>query len=645
MDKHASDRHEAAPSARSSLARVAGAAALFLLLSASAVQGAQNDAFVIVEPTSPATISFDGEGAASLTLVVLNNSDAPAMPIGSVLSAKSGQSIASSDLEANGYVAQVESSQIGPRSAGALTLRVQRSTTATDKFDAFLVVSASGLESATLRVTEVAAKGLADGRLQPTSVNILATRSVPTFLGAKDQWIYTTLENAPRGTVTLNSVAASAVPGNPTAVLPSDRGGRLTVLLVPHGASETTSEWEVRLGSGDGAGKYSGKLSLDSTNDKAPTIDVTVNVQDFILWPAIALSVGTWLAYQFSKLRDIRRPRALLRYHLARVGEGYADARARSCTSERDRKWLARTFHVDPKSGKVGFDATRDTVADHLYGSISTAADAGVLSKLEQSTRDLEELVGTWTKVCEAATTLDGKIRGDLVGTSTAFATARALLNRTNSFTTPAEATEFLKALNDQGAALEIVVKARGLYDLAKALWCRLTPSERGLNAKLSPDDVWSTRVRHLSTKDELVSEGVLGMLAALNQDLTAVVKAKGSELEGFAFDDGELTEIVEAAGQFDTAAELLAVEAMFPPVERRPAAALLDVVRTMDKWDFVISGAITSVVFLQGLYVDKNFGTEWHYLAAIMAALAGTLVISWKLLPWYRDYRLPKAS
>jgi hypothetical protein len=377
----------------------------------------------------------------------------------------------------------------------------------------------------------------------------------------------------------------------------------------------------------------------------APAVDVTVNVQDFILWPIFALALGTLLAYFVARRRDIDRPRGLLVFHLRRIGDLYAAARRGPCDGERDRGWLRETFHLN-RQGKVELDSRRQTIADQLYKAIRKAPDAGELAKVEQSIRDLEELVGTWEKMCAAAQGLEGRRRANLKIDPEAdvFAVASELLHRNSRFTSPSEALDFVKALNDQSAAIELLVKGHKLYVDAQELWSRLSREERRNNAKLDPDDFWSVTVRHLASKDELIGASISTELAAISRGLLAVLRARPDPRDEY-LSQARVERIDRDAISTDVEAEDGAILSLFPTVERRPAAALLGEVRTLDRFDFIVSAAITAVVFLQGLYVDKNFGTEWDYLAAVAAALAGTLVINWKLLPAYRDYRMPEAA
>jgi hypothetical protein len=631
---------------------------LYLLGQTGAVRaGFAGDALIVVKPASPAALDFDVTGLAILTVTVLNDSGRAVTPKAVMFDAKTGLTIASDGSKSPGpYSATAEVDDIGARSLGEVTVSVHRASDGgAGGLDGLLVISSPKLRSATLEVTAAeAGADLSMAHTVPTSATIIATRLLPSFFGAQDSWVYfppafvsnPRYASAPGFPFLIDGVAADKIVAEPWTYLSSDRGGRLRVSLLRPAEASPQPDWLMRLGPVDGAGKYAGKLSLDASVEKAPTIDLTVNVQDFILWPILALVGGIYLAYRMTKSRDTGRTQRSLVYQLARIGNSYAAARKGVCEGVRDGRWLALTFHLNDK-GEVEFDASRKTTADELYAKIRTLNDVGEVATIEQSLRDLEELVGLWEQMCAAAQGLESRVRSHrkLDPEAAVFKVARELLDRTSRFTKPNETVDFVKSLNDQSAAIEILVKARTLYDKASELWSRLTPAEQSANAKLNAEDFWSSSVRHLATKDELVSDSILQDLAEINRDLLAVIRQRPPQDADRGFFSYRLPAIASQVDEYNAKAEEDSVLSMLPSVERRPAAALLAEIRTLDRWEFAITGVVTSLVFLQAIYVDKNFGTGWNYLSAFLAALVGTLVINWKLLPWYRDYRLPKAA
>jgi hypothetical protein len=64
---------------------------------------------------------------------------------------------------------------------------------------------------------------------------------------------------------------------------------------------------------------------------------------------------------------------------------------------------------------------------------------------------------------------------------------------------------------------------------------------------------------------------------------------------------------------------------------------------RTFDIVDFGVSFVFGLATTFLVLYMDKNFGTGWQYLAAVATGFATTTVVL-QLLPWYRQYRIDPA-
>src|SRR5439155_24260736 len=132
---------------------------------------------------------------------------------------------------------------------------------------------------------------------QPSSVTMTATRCHPSFVVVVAEcWVGELIPPArpdhlalgwglPRYRLFVTPAPTGPLPKEIISFLSSDTGGRLRVVPTDFEIIGDRVEAIVRLGETDRAGKYSGKILLDAADEKAPSVDLTVNVQDLVLWP------------------------------------------------------------------------------------------------------------------------------------------------------------------------------------------------------------------------------------------------------------------------------------------------------------------------------------------------------------------------
>jgi hypothetical protein len=251
--------------------------------------------------------------------------------------------------------------------------------------------------------------------------------------------------------------------------------------------------------------------------------------------------------------------------------------------------------------------------------------------------KDIEafgSLVDSWAQDCKKAMILRDSVtkhRG-LWPDAELFAVADDILAPSKPFADADAAKAKGVALDEHARAVDQFVRAHGYYTEAKKLWGRLEPGQREALADANPDVYWRDVVARLRSLPELQEERVLVELRSRLRRFRIALAAPP---------EADTERAIEAVRAEDVVgADVAATGATVRRATKWPEAdALKSFMRRIDVLDFLLATVATTAVFTATLYVDKNFGTAWQYLAALVAGISGQLAINWQLLPWFRSY------
>lgn len=626
-----------------------GVAALLAAVLSGTATGQSGPDLAIVTPTSPAALDFQitpgGQPSARLTLGVANATSAPVAITIHLRDTTSAADVALGTTAPGGLSLLLVAGDltIPAHDTGVLIVAIALPVGAdAGEFAGILTVAAGSAGPATLALSAKSVPAAAEGaRVDPSAVTMTATRLWPSLLAwSCDCWLGLPGYGAPRYTVTYSGLGKTGpLPKAEWVDLSSDTGGRLNVRQEGPSGGSTVANASIVLGAADRAGKYSGSLSLDPTIDKSPAIALTVNVQDLFVWPLLVLVLGAGVGWWLGRRRDRGRPKDILVLELAKIRDRYVSAAVGSSAGH--LRWLPSAFSI-PKDGKgPGFDPQGLSLGDLLYRRIRGARTLDELTgEIARAVTDVGTLVDEWMAAGAAADALQGRValHRPFDPSAGVFAEADDLLGRTEPLADLAAATEFHQKLSDQSEAVETFVAARAVYRDAASSWATLTDQERdALRLKsMDPTVYWEETVRPARTLEELQSSGAVARLRDMDLAIANEL-ARGRrgrmELVGPAV-GAEPLERVEGP-----------IRAIVGPVDRRSPAAIELEIERRDLFDFGIVAAVTTLVFFLSIYVDKNFGGGWQYLAAFLAGASSELAINWKLLPWYRSYRSAGAA
>jgi hypothetical protein len=642
--------------------RVSALAFLAVVALPMTVSAQDSASLRLIQPAEPIPVEF-AYGRADLTLVVANTSTAAVELTAGLFDSSKGIENTSASPAADGFaVTSIKPARIEAASISQLAIRVMAGPNADSKFSGLLILTADGVAPLIIAAaTPKAESPFASARAEPASITVTIDRKLPSFWPFSEQtteWLY--IGHPPELGFLVSGITPLDAAASPVETrLSSDTGGRLQVAISGLSTTSKTVEARLAIKSLGRAGKYSGDISVASDESEAPKIALTVNVEDLFVWPLAALLLGVCLAFWFSWQRGAHRQRSLLTKHLSEVRDRYLAQRDSDCSALRSRRWMRNTFRIEPGPNNTIFDATGPTLADQAYGKVIGSKTAEALKDAERLVRDLDALVSVWADICRAATRLGGLVRRSRSKgpSSPVLNRARQLLGRRSGFKTAASAEEFLKELIDQAAAIELYQHALDMYELAIASWSELRPGEKEDLAENDPEVYWETDADGLETREQFEKADPAAALAEINRKLLARLRNRPdavARLMSFARDGDRFLApqpegpvafswLLQTVNHFASEHARQSVDVAYRPIEHRTTQQILTDMRILDLIDFFASGGIAVALFLITLYPDKNFGTGWQYLGAILAGAGGTLVINWQLLPWFRSYSLPK--
>lgn len=641
--------------------------ALLGLAGVVVAQAAEPVGIEVLEP-GPLAVKFDDNGTAEVVVTLQNQSAADATVAVSLLDLAAGE-VASADSD----VSLVSPTQALRLSAGATQAVAIALAGATDvdlsAFRGVLVFDpgAGPVDGTTVELSVSEDVAFSGARPQPEAVTINANRLWPSIFPFDcDCWAYWIVptSDAARYPMFVLDVDPSPLPGPVWTNLSSDTGGRLFVSLQdfeghgqadpnpaadasPPPAAERRLDATVFLGSNDRSGKFAGTLKLNPSDSETPTVGLTVNVQDFFVWPLLALVFGEYLAFRFERWRSEGRTKSVAEAALAAARKGY-----RSTKLDPPRhSWAYDLFDVSKKGA--------ESRADAALRSLKSADTKELLTDAIEQARDV---IATWAAIDTGASVIERlgqalKSARDVDPRAAAALQAEnQLKSRTEGFASATDARAAVDALASQTRALESLVAAGVARERGIDLWSQLSDQARSDLSDSNPVAYWNEVVRTLRTESDFKDEGVLTNLRQRNVDILAYLMSHPDELGRAMLSDGILAQsptlraiaedreaVVLSADdvyryELEPEAEVPAVAA--PPIVWRDSESILNDVRSFDRIDYATSFLVGLIASFALLYVNKNFGTGWDYLGAIATGFAATAVVT--NLPWSRTYRLP---
>jgi hypothetical protein len=604
---------------------------------------ARQDALSFLLPAdSPIALNFEVVGdrtVASAVAVIGNQSTIDLAITLSIIDSTDGSQFRSTD-EASALRLTVDgagSATVAARSVLAVTVRVEGPSDLA-ALSGLLVAEATepGVAPATIPIEGAFpsdAERFGGAKVEPSEVSVTMTRSLPgIFKSDAGCWSWPPPDSEALR-VSLTDLGAPIAPGTvvrlPGTLLASDTGGRMLARLgMPNGLPKGDA-W-LEFGCPARSGTYSGSLPFEVGNDEASTLSLTVKVQDLFIYPLLAVFAGAGLAYLLRRRSDDTRPRALLQEELRNARNRYIAARARY--GEADRTVLDKIF--DPVNELPGGQSE----AAKLFQLIAAADSKEDLDAAAKTAANLIEAGDLIDALVEARTGLRNQLEGELSSVSEAAVLRKAGSDLLQSVEINSldDLNAHLDAVREQTRANVYWARAFRLYRLVLEKYQRLPdtlPEWINDRARLAdPTAISEAYIRPARTIQDLENPDVLGMLRERMGIIEVALRAAPPS-------DGAPPPPGGSLGAILASVVMPAMPDRLTPDRRIEWLRLGDVI------EFWIVAAIAAAAFLGTAYVDQAFGSTWQYVAAFVTGAAGTLAVNFTLLPWYRSYRVARAS
>ncbi len=444
-------------------------------------------------------------------------------------------------------------------------------------------------------------------------------------------------------------------------------------LRAPGKTASALKETTLRVTETDGAGEYTGKLSLPAEDGKAAeALDVTLRVQDRWWFPLIVLLLGALLGGGGSRWYELHRGRELLKAELKRGVAAYGEAQEKA-------SGVAGLKTLDEEIGdttswpswlKCRFGTDKPTAgARKLYCQVSTARTA---EDLEDAKRAVDALLGKinrWRQLDHALRQLKVAVAAAQRTNDAPAADGQTVLDQ-DEIPLPADdaaSTSLATAIEGQAAAIVLYDQALPLWQQIAERYDELDPNDRAAFARYNPAQIYdrhtSMEARSVRTTARLLEQLRIALagLRRIEKELPLVVDA---DLGGFMFGiapdydvDARLDLLMRRGLSATEKARLFRVPVLsgvfslvpgalahLRPVDVRTPDQIVSDVRALDWVVFFVTMIVTTAVYMVGLYVGKSFGSWNDYVAAFGAGFLGQLAVNWALFPLARSY-LPGAK
>jgi hypothetical protein len=573
--------------------------------------------------------SGEGSLAATATVGISNNSVQEARVEFHMVDVDSGNQVGSEvDPEAVSLAAPILVVEPGRVAIGRITVTAPATTTSVD---AVLVAEAPGIGASAIPVSITGNESpFAEAEAIPASKTLTLSRALPSlpqrYLGCWWSWPPSDAADWKVPLEGLGDVRAATAVDKPQAYLSSDTGGTLLVSLAevdqPGGIGG-----RLEVGCADRAGVYTGNLEFDSAED-ANALELTINVQDFFLWPLLAVGLGSYATWLFKKRTDRTRPQQVLRIAIE-------EARKRYLESRQGASGLLDDI-IDPT---VELPGGRGEAAS-LYRSVGTARTQEEHDDLTSEVESLVTLVELTPAIVVARAKLRDQIESgplaELPDARNMRAAATVLLDK-SSLDSLDDAKAHHAALKSQVAAGVEWLRANALCDYVEDRYARLpNPLPAGLAEHVllaNPVAIRVTYLRPASSLADLTAPSVVGLLRERLVTIEAAREARPATPPPTGARGGPAADVAVRS-------ILAGIPMPFLPGGTTTEQKLAWI-RLGDGIEFVVVALVAALVFLESAYVGQAFGTLWQYVAAFATGAAGTWTINFALLPWYRSYRV----
>lgn len=446
---------------------------------------------------------------------------------------------------------------------------------------------------------------------------------------------------------TSTRAAARGVSSRST-LLTSGSGDTLTLKATPVAGSTDPPEAKLEVVDVPRPGKYTGQFVIDPTAKEPKAAEVTVDVQDSLIWPLLAVLLGALVGGVLVKRYDVYRGGKLLRASLEDAVEPYRNEKRRANDVEEEFRRPGRFYLVNavPESGRV-YPRWRRTprreerLVPKLYRQTYAIGDNAQLASTAVAVKRLADRFARWQQLNAAYHALVARLKTPPQGTSPAPAGTKIrsdadfLLDMTA--VEPAdddEAKLLAERLSEQAAVVEIYAAAKAKVP---------SPAWATQYAIADPDAIYA--------QAPAVEARTLAGWHALRYELLRALRLLAHP-QGVAAIQREC-----AAGSNKGLDQILIGERFgiepLEPLRRFGRAAVLhfetpeQIRRVVRRWDwavFALVSALTALAYLLPFYTGKDYGSLEDYLTAFAAGAIVPTAISWALLPFARPQTVEPA-
>lgn len=431
-------------------------------------------------------------------------------------------------------------------------------------------------------------------------------------------------------------------------------------------------------------GEYTGTMRLDPSDLTSSGTDLTVRVQDLIVFPILAVLLGAALGQGGRKSYELWRKRSLLTKRLEEAADSYDKAYP---------KGAPRGATLDERLGEPGSDAAArrwacdDQAEDALdltevYCHVKDAKGVAQLAKAAKAVDALVADIERWTALQTALKALRRAIKVmpdlDELERAPSFGAApddpqAARRESEQLLTRPADLDDQSR-VSDYTAHVKRQTEVAGFFAAAWAqyegLRKRFEKHRQADNAdardaldELDPRKIYSASAEEYERSEKQTSRLLADLLnsareLAWHRRHLKRTQRDADERDAMHSEDGGVSDAVVGMRflaelpdmkeppvpirQVGPARRALVMglretgEEPPPPRPPDPKAIEADI-RKWDRTTFWAIATITVLGYLLPLYVGKSWGDWDDYTTAFAAGFAGTAVIPWDLLPGFR--------
>jgi hypothetical protein len=618
------------------------ATATFAAVKGKGYQEASLSAIVRNESGRPVTLSLRYLGAG---VPAAGRGSTPAKTVSKPNQAPSPNPTA---LPAAGEVTLVADAPLGAAPGETVRVAYQLRRRGTKPaLDGVLVIAIAGAQrspSLTVALADAKAPTAAVG-FEQKQVTLAVTRKLGPLPGLCHWLAGLTHSSCPRQRLSGTSTVVAARGANgQKALLGAANGASVTVIAQPvvgRPATALPPRATVEVSDVTRVGKYSGQLAIDPTAKELKATDVTVDVQDSLIWPLLVILLGALVGGVLVKRYDGYRGGKLLRASIAETVEPYRIAKDNASDDEfarPQRFYLGATLPISgspyPHFGRRGFwHSGAEAEVPALYRATRHLSRGAAVTALAIRVKALAERFGRWGQLDRGYRALVASLRasdlpepgeGDLIRLDSDF-----LLDMTG--VEPADAAE-------ANALADMLVQQAAVIDVYRACEKEM-PSEqwRLAHPAVDPKAIYAAQespAKRSPTQWHLLRFELLRALrvlshpetcnayaAAVNEDAGAgEAMLRGVEIENFAF-EREARELGRSV-----------------VLHFNSPAHLRSVVRRFDWGVFWLVAVLMALAYLLPFYVGKDYGSLTDYLGAFAAGAVVPTAINWALLPFARS-------